>query len=120
MLGKFLELSVHAPDILESLGFYKSIGFTELETGDVWPHGYAVVSDGDICIGLHDLVFDSPALTFVQQDLVDKSSLLICEFVFFCGHSNSLLSPRAGHDGHEKAFFRLISIREISKKKPGN
>jgi len=69
MLGNFLEVSVHAPDILESLGFYKSLGFTELETGDVWPHGYAVVSDGDICIGLHDRVFDSPALTFVQQDL---------------------------------------------------
>jgi hypothetical protein len=69
MLGKFLEFSVHAPNIIESLGFYRSIGFTELETGDVWPHGYAVVSDGDICIGLHDRVFDSPALTFVQQDL---------------------------------------------------
>ena len=69
MLGKYLEFSVHSPDILESLGFYKALGFTELETGDVWPHEYAVVSDGDICIGLHNRVFDSPALTFVQQDL---------------------------------------------------
>ena len=69
MLGKFLEFSVRAPSIIESLGFYKSLGFTELETNDVWPHGYAVVSDGEISIGLHDRDFVSPALTFVQQDL---------------------------------------------------
>lgn len=69
MLGKWLELSVHATDVLESLSFYKSLGFSELESGDVWPHKYAVVSDGDICIGLHERVFDAPTLTFVQQDL---------------------------------------------------
>jgi len=69
MLGRWLELSVHTPDILDSLSFYKGLGFTELESGDVWSHRYAVVSDGDICIGLHERVFDAPALTFVQQDL---------------------------------------------------
>ena len=69
MLGRWLELSVHAPDVLESLGFYKALGFTELECGDVWSHKYAVVSDGDVSIGLHERVFDSPTLTFVQNDL---------------------------------------------------
>lgn len=69
MLGKWLELSVHAPDVVESLAFYKNLGFTELETGDIRPHKYAVVTDGDLSIGLHERVFDSPALTFVQQDL---------------------------------------------------
>jgi hypothetical protein len=69
MLGRFLELSVHTEDILESLGFYKALGFAELEIGDTWTHKYAVVSDGDICIGLHDREFDSPAMTFVHQDL---------------------------------------------------
>ena len=73
MLGKFLEFSAYAPNILESLSFYKSIGFTELETGDVWPHPHAVVSDGDICIGLHDREFEAPALSFVQQDLARHS-----------------------------------------------
>lgn len=68
-LGRFLEFSVRAPDILESLRFYKSLGFTELEIGDVWKHKYAVVSDGDLCIGLHDRLRDSPALTFVHPDL---------------------------------------------------
>ncbi len=73
MLGKYLEFSVHAPDVLESLGFYKALGFVELETNDVWSHRYAVVTDGDICIGLHDRVFDAPALTFVQQDLAQHA-----------------------------------------------
>lgn len=69
MLGRWLELSVHSSDILDSLGFYKTLGFTELESGDIWSHRYAVVSDGDLCIGLHEREFDSPALTFVQPDL---------------------------------------------------
>ena len=43
MLGKFLEFSAYAPNILESIGFYKSLGFTELETGDVWPPDSAQV-----------------------------------------------------------------------------
>jgi hypothetical protein len=68
-LGHFLEFGVRTPDILESLGFYKMLGFTELEIGDVRAHKYAVVSDGVLCIGLHDYEFDSPAVTFVQPDL---------------------------------------------------
>jgi hypothetical protein len=69
VLGQFLEFSVHTPDILDSLGFYKRLGFTEQTIGDVWPHKYAVVSDGVISIGLHEREMESPALTFVQHDL---------------------------------------------------
>jgi hypothetical protein len=68
-LGRFLEFSVRTPDILESLRFYKSLGFIELEIGDVWKHKYAVVSDGELCLGLHERLRDSPALTFVHPDL---------------------------------------------------
>jgi hypothetical protein len=49
MLGQFLEFSVQPQNILESLGFYKALGFTELEVGDLWPHKYTVVSDGELC-----------------------------------------------------------------------
>lgn len=73
LLGRFLEFSVRTPDILDSLGFYKAMGFTELTIGDVWSHKYAVVSDGDLCIGLHDRVFDSPALTFVHRKLAKRA-----------------------------------------------
>lgn len=68
-IGRFLELAVEAPNILESLHFYKTLGFTELESNDVLTHKYAVVSDGELNIGLHSKAFASPALTFVQQDL---------------------------------------------------
>ncbi len=67
--GRFLEFGVRTEDILDSLGFYKLLGFTELETGDVYDHKYAVVSDGDINIGLFDKEMASPQLTFVQPDL---------------------------------------------------
>ncbi|MDH3613526.1 MAG: hypothetical protein OEU90_00610 [Gammaproteobacteria bacterium] len=71
--GRFLEFSARTPNILDSLGYYKMLGFTELEIGDVWPHKYAVVSDGVLCIGLHDRVFDAPAISFVQQDLAIRA-----------------------------------------------
>lgn len=69
MLGRFLEFSVQCEDVLESLSFYKALGFTELEIGDTWTHKYAVVSDGDISIGLHNREFDCPTVTFVHQEL---------------------------------------------------
>ena len=68
-LGRYLEFSVRTPDILSSLGFYKELGFSELEIGDVWSHKYAVVTDGLLCIGLHDREFDAPTITYVHQDL---------------------------------------------------
>lgn len=68
-IGRFHEFSVRTPEILESLHFYKTLGFVELEIGDMWPHKYAVVSDGELNIGLHDRDFDGPAVTFVQPDL---------------------------------------------------
>jgi len=72
-LGRYLEFSVRTPDILDSLSFYKNLGFTELESGDVWKHKYAVVSDGVLCIGLHDLEFDAPAVTFVHKNLAKRA-----------------------------------------------
>lgn len=72
-IGRFLEFSVRTPAILDSLHFYKTLGFAELEIGDVWPHKYAVVSDGELNIGLHDRDFDSPAITFVHQDLAKRA-----------------------------------------------
>jgi len=73
MLGRFLEFSVPTHDIVDSLSFYKLLGFHELESGDVWSHKYAVITDGEICIGLHDDKFDEPALTFVLQELAKKA-----------------------------------------------
>ena len=68
-IGRFLEFAIETPNILESLHFYKTLGFTELECSDIFTHKYAVVSDGELSIGLHDREFKSPAVTFVQQDL---------------------------------------------------
>ena len=68
-IGRFLELSVRTPDVLESLHFYRMLGFTELDSTDVYSHKYAVVSDGELNIGLHEREFDAPAITFVQADL---------------------------------------------------
>jgi len=71
ILGRFLEISVHAPAISESLAFYESLGFVQATVGEAWPHPYAVVTDGRACIGLHAGPLPSPALAFVLPDLAN-------------------------------------------------
>lgn len=68
-IGRFLEISVHAPEIRESLAFYEALGFEQALVGEVWPYPYAVVTDGRLYIGLHAERIQEPTLTFVLQDL---------------------------------------------------
>jgi catechol 2,3-dioxygenase-like lactoylglutathione lyase family enzyme len=69
VLGRFLEISVRASDIPESLAFYESLGFVQASVGDTWSHPYAVITDGRLHLGLHAREFESPALTWVRPDL---------------------------------------------------
>jgi catechol 2,3-dioxygenase-like lactoylglutathione lyase family enzyme len=68
MHWRFLELSLPTADIQASLGFYRDLGFAELETGDIRNYAYAVVSDGRVALGLHAAGLDVPALSFVRPD----------------------------------------------------
>lgn len=68
-IGRFLEISVYAPKIRESLAFYEALGFEQALVGEVWPYHYAVVTDGRLYIGLHAERIREPTLTFVLHDL---------------------------------------------------
>ena len=122
MLGRFLELSVATPDIRASLDFYLELGFSSAQVGDAWPHPYAVVTDGRICIGLHQAAVPAPSLTFVKPDLLKYLDVLEqknIEFEF----------RRLGNDVfNEVGWFdptgqliRLIEARTFSpSKRPAN
>ncbi len=69
MLGRFLELSLVSPRILESWQYYQRLGFVAATEGGVWGHPYAVVTDGRIALGLHDAAPDAPLLSYVQPGL---------------------------------------------------
>lgn len=70
MLGRFLEYSIPTPDIRASLDFYGKLGFSQAQVGETWPHPYAVVTDGRLHLGLHQLASAVPALTFVKADVL--------------------------------------------------
>jgi catechol 2,3-dioxygenase-like lactoylglutathione lyase family enzyme len=70
VLGRFLEWSIPTPDIGASLEFYGRLGFTAATVGEAWSHPYAVVTDGRICLGLHQQAEFAPSLTFVKPDLL--------------------------------------------------
>ena len=76
MLGRFLEVSVAAPDVPASLAFYESLGFVQALTGDVRGYPYAVVTDGRLCLGLHGAGIEAPTLTWVHPDLSSHAARL--------------------------------------------
>jgi catechol 2,3-dioxygenase-like lactoylglutathione lyase family enzyme len=70
VLGRFLEFSISTPDIRASLDFYGKLGFSHTEVGEAWSHPYAVVTDGRICLGLHQDTASAPSITFVKPGLL--------------------------------------------------
>jgi catechol 2,3-dioxygenase-like lactoylglutathione lyase family enzyme len=75
-LGRFLEVSLAAADIAESLAFYESLGFVQAAVGEAWPHPYAVVTDGRLSLGLHGADFESPLPTWVAPSLRERLDTL--------------------------------------------
>jgi hypothetical protein len=69
VLGRFHEIGISTVDIRASVEFYERLDFSQAQTGDTWPHPYGVLTDGRIFLGLHQSSFDSPALTFVREDI---------------------------------------------------
>lgn len=121
-IGHFLEFSIRAPDLLESVHFYKTLGFVELPITDVWPHKYAVVSDGELNIGLHDREFESPAITFVQPDLAKHARAMADHgFDFSFLHLGEEQFNELGlhdRDGHMVTMLeaRTFNLREEAEK----
>lgn len=118
MLGRFLEFSLSTPDIQASLNFYSRLGFSQAEVGEALTHPYAVVTDGRICLGLHQQAMPAPAMTFVKPGLLkhlDSLEKLGLEFEF----------RRLGNDVfNEVGWFdpsgqliRLIEARTFSPSK---
>jgi len=70
VLGRFLEFSLATPDIQASLDFYTRLGFSQAAVGEAWFHPYAVVTDGRICLGLHQEPMAAPSVTFGRPGLL--------------------------------------------------
>lgn len=116
MLGRFLELSIHAPDVAESLAFYRALGFAELSVGDAWKSEYAVVSDGWLCIGLHGQTFEKPTLTFVYPGLQKHARTLTdlgFKFTF-----KKLGDDEFNEIGFEDVDGNVISLQEARSFSP--
>jgi len=111
-IGHFLEISVCSQDVVESLLWYKTLGFSELETADVYPHKYAVVSDGVLNIGIHDRDIDSPAITFVQPDLARHArSMADHGFEFSFMHLGEERFNEIGVNDRDRHLINIVEAR---------
>ncbi len=117
MIGRFLEFSVHSPDVLAAVRHYEMLGFRQLSVGEIWSHPYAVVSDGRAVIGIHAYEFDSPAVTFVLQSLSAKLPRLAEQGIRFA-------FSKTGDDQFNEAGFvspagQMITLLEARTYSPG-
>ncbi|HLW22920.1 MAG TPA: hypothetical protein VKT22_01015 [Steroidobacteraceae bacterium] len=122
MLGHFLEYSLQAPDPGASLAFYERLGFSRAQVGEAWPHAYAVVTDGRLCLGLHGEPFVSTSLTFVRPNVLGQIGRLerLGLDIEFRHLGNDVFNEVGWRDpsGH---LIRLIEARTFSpvKRAPG-
>ena len=123
MLGRFLEYSIPTSDIRASLDFYLKLGFSQAQVGETWAHPYAVVTDGRLHVGLHQLETAAPALTFVKPDVLGQVDELESRGVVFEYRKlgNDVFNEVGWLDpsGH---LIRLIEARTFSpvKQPPGS
>jgi catechol 2,3-dioxygenase-like lactoylglutathione lyase family enzyme len=118
VLGRFLEFSVATSDIQASLEFYTRLGFSQAHVGEAWPHPYAVVTDGRICLGLHQAAIPAPSMTFVKPDLLkylDTLEELSLEFEFL--HLGNDVFNEVGWFDPTGHLVRLIEARTFSPSK---
>jgi catechol 2,3-dioxygenase-like lactoylglutathione lyase family enzyme len=115
VLGRFLEYSLATPDIRASLDFYTKLGFSQAQVGEAWLHPYAVVTDGRICIGLHQEAIAAPSMTFVKPGLLKfLTSLEALELQFeFRRLGNNVFNEVAWRDPCGQ-LLRLIEARTFS------
>jgi len=118
MLGSFLELSVQTPDIAASLEFYTKLGFSEAQVGETWGHPYAVVTDGRLCLGLHQQEGGEDQLTFVRPQLLKALPALErigVEFEY--RHLGGDVFNRVGWRDPAGLGIRLVEARTFSPAK---
>ena len=118
MLGRFLEFSLATPDIRASLDFYTRLGFSQADVGEAWSHPYAVVTDGRICLGLHQAAIPAPSMTFVKPGLLkhmENLEGLGLEFEFL--HLGNDVFNEVGWFDPTGQLVRLIEARTFSPSK---
>jgi catechol 2,3-dioxygenase-like lactoylglutathione lyase family enzyme len=117
VLGRFLEYSLATPDIQASLDFYTRLGFSQAEVGEAWSHPYAVMTDGRICLGLHQEAI-APSLTFVKPGLLkhlETLESLGLEFEF--RHLGNDVFNEVGWLDPSGHLIRLVEARTFSPSK---
>ena len=118
LLGRFLEFSLATPDIRASLDFYCKLGFSPADVGEAWPHPYAVLTDGRICLGLHQKAIPAPSMTFVKPGLLKHlGTLEELGMSFEFRHLGDDVFNEVGWLDPSGQLVRLIEARTFSPSK---
>lgn len=70
-LGPNIEISLSVADLSKSLTFYDKLGLKKVDGGEK-PYPWAVVSDGQFHLGLHQREFSSPTLSYFGLGILSE------------------------------------------------
>jgi hypothetical protein len=103
------------------MDFYARLGFSETAVGEAWNHPYAVMTDGRVCLGLHQRSDFPNSLTFVKPDL--RANLVQFEnmgFEFEIRRLGDEVFNEVGWYDPSGHLIRLVEARTFSpsKRKP--
>jgi catechol 2,3-dioxygenase-like lactoylglutathione lyase family enzyme len=113
--GRFHEISLATADIRASVEFYERLGFTQAATTDALAHPYGVLTDGRLCLGLHQRRAPTPTLTFVRPGIaacLDEFAARGIELTL-C-HTGEEVFNEIGFAGPSGEAVRVIEARTYS------
>jgi predicted enzyme related to lactoylglutathione lyase len=125
MFGRFLEVSLATHDIAASVLFYEQLGFQQLPCTDAWKYPYCAMSDGRLCLGLHQrpesAIEPAMVLSFVRPGIVEAAGELQ-------RYGVEIVSRRLGFEDFHELLLRdptgqhikLIEARTCSPDAEGN
>lgn len=95
-LGTIGEVSISTASLMRSLDFWQQLDFAVIARSDT-PHPWAVLTDGNITLGLHETdAFTSPAFTYFAGDVDARIRLLQGEGVPIAQEMFNAAGERAG------------------------
>ncbi len=79
-MGTFGEFTIPTNDVKKSAAFWQKLGFTQTSGHDSNPYPYAVMSDGLLTIGLHQIgTIPRQHITYFAPDMIDRIAALLAD-----------------------------------------
>jgi len=116
---RFLEFAIPCNNVLDSLQFFRQLGFSEVPTNEIHQYPYAVITDGRCFLGLHDQkhyaqLSTEARFSFVHEDVASVSRILDIQMSSVFADIEYDQFQQALYLSPAKAGLHIIAARSFS------